>query len=417
MKLQKIILTSAAAGLLAGLTACSSDSDSTGSDNGSRYTTGAITAFGSVYVNDTKYNTDNATVYIEDDVASESDLRVGMMVTIKESSPGVADTIYHDDDVEGIVLSTNILADGTGTLDVMGQAVTVASNTIFESYVSGVTSAAGIEAGNIVEVTGSSSGHGSVTATRLELKAATLADYLVSHPEGIEVKGIVGSHTDTDKTFDIGSLTVDYTNAVLDDMPAGNWDGLYVEAKSDEPLNASGHMVAYKVELENHGSKYHHDYDSDSEVEVKGQVTEVTSDSVTVNGVTYLLGENTRYEHGTADDLIVGALVEVEGYVNTNGDLVAKEVEFEGYDSDSKLEIQGHVSAVGTTDDPNVGTIEINGLTFHVNSSTIMQDSSDAHLNHFNLSSVGVGDLIKVYYFDNNGTLTVTKLERETATM
>jgi hypothetical protein len=171
------------------------------------------------------------------------------------------------------------------------------------------------------------------------------------------------------------------------------------------------------VELENYGSKSYHDYDSDSEVEVRGDVTEVTSDSVTVNGVTYLLGESTRYEHGTADALMVGALVEVEGYINSNGDLVAKKVEFEGHDSYSELEIQGNVSAVGSTDDPNVGTIEINGLTFHVNSSTIMQDSSDAHLNHFNLSSVGVGDLVKLYYFDNNGTLTVTKLERETAAM
>jgi hypothetical protein len=415
MKLQKIILTSAAVGLLAGLTACSSDSDGTGSDNGSRYTTGAITAFGSVYVNDSRYNTDHAIVYIEDEVASESDLRVGMMVTIKESSPGVADTIYHDDDVEGIVLSTNILADGTGTLDVMGQTVTVTSNTIFESYVSGVTSAAGIEAGNIVEVTGSSSGNGSVTATRLELKATALADYLADYPEGegVEVKGIISGHTDTDKTFDIGDLTVDYTNAYLDDMPAGNWDGLYVEAKSREPLNASGHMVAYEVELENNGSKYHHDYDSDSEVEVKGEVSEVTSDSVTVNGVTYLLDEYTRYEYGTAANLIVGTLVEVEGYPNNNGDLVADEVEFEDYDSE--LEMQDYASAVGTTDDPNVGTIELNGLTFHINSSTIMQDSSDAHLTHFNLSSVSVGDLIKVYYFDDNGTLTVTKLERETA--
>lgn len=412
MRLQKIILTSAAAGLLAGLTACGSDSDGTGSDNGSRYTTGAITAFGSVYVNDTKYDTDNATVYVEDDVASESDLRVGMMVTIKESSPGVADTIYHDDDVEGIVLSASILADGTGTLDVMGQTVTVDSNTIFESHVSGVTSAAGIEAGNIVEVTGSSSGNGSVTATRLELKAVDLDTYLVEHPEGIEVKGIVSGHADTDKTFDIGSLTVDYTNAVLDDMPAGNWDGLYVEAKSDQALNNMGHMVAYKVELENDGSKGYHD--DDSEVEVKGEVTEVSSDSVTVNGVTFLLNENTRYEHGTVDSLIVGALVEVEGYPNSNGDLVAEEVEFEHHDSE--IEMQNYVSAVDATD-ANEGTIEINGMTFHVNSSTIMQDSSDAHLTHFNLLSVGVGDLIKVYYFEDNGTLMVTKLERETAAM
>jgi len=411
MKLQKIILSSAVAGLLAGLTACSSDSDSTGSTNNTRYTTGAITAFGSVYVNNTKYNTDNATVYIEDSIASESDLRVGMMVTIKESSPGMADTLYHDDDVEGIVLSTNLIG-GTGTLNVMGQTVTVDAKTIFESYVTGVSSASGIETGHIVEVTGFSSGNGSVTATRLELKAMDLNSYLIDHPEGIEVKGIVSAHTDTNtiKTFDIGALTIDYTNAVLDDMPAGNWNGLYVEAKSDEALNNLGHMVAYKVELENDGSKGHHD--DESEVEVKGEVTEVTSDSITVNGVTYLLNENTRYEHGTVADLKVGALVEVEGYPNNNGDLVAEEVEFE--DHDSEMEIQGTVSAVNTGD-ANEGTIEINGTTFHINSSTIMQDSSDAHLNHFNLSSVGVGDLIKVYYFDDNGTLTVTKLERETA--
>ena len=411
MKLQKIILSSAVAGLLAGLTACSSDSDSTGSTNNTRYTTGAITAFGSVYVNNTKYNTDNATVYIEDSIASESDLRVGMMVTIKESSPGMADTLYHDDDVEGIVLSTNLIG-GTGTLNVMGQTVTVDAKTIFESHVSGVSSASGIETGHIVEVTGFSSGNGSVTATRLELKAVDLDSYLIDHPEGIEVKGIVSAHTDTNtiKTFDIGALTIDYTNAVLDDMPAGNWDGLYVEAKSDEALNNSGHMVAYKVELENDGSKGHHD--DDSEVEVKGEIIEVTSDSITVNGVTYLLNENTRYEYGTVADLSVGALVEVEGYPNNNGDLVAEEVEFE--DHDSEMEIQGTVSAVNAGD-ANEGTIEINGTTFHINSSTIMQDSSDAHLTHFNFSSVGVGDLIKVYYFDDNGTLTVTKLERETA--
>lgn len=409
MKFNNVFSMSLVAGLLAALAACTDESDS----NRSRYTTGAITAFGSVYVNSAEYNTDNATVYVEDQVASQSNLRVGMMVTIKESSPGIADTIYYADDVEGIVLSSNILADGTGTLDVMGQTVTVDAMTVFESYVSGITSAAGIEVGNIVEVTGSSSGNGSILATRLELKAVNLADYLASHPEGIEVKGTVRDHSDASKTFALGSLVVDYTNAVLDDMPSGIWDGLFVEVKSKQALDSSGHMLAYKVELENGGSKGYHDHSS--EVEVKGKVSEVTDDSVTVNGVTFLLDENTEYEDGSADRLLVGAFIEVEGYPNSNGDLVAKEVEFE--DHDNHLEIQGYVAAIATTDTPNVGTIEINGQTFQIDSSTIMQDSSDAHLTHFNLLSVGVGDLIKVYYFDDNGTLRVTKLERQSVAM
>jgi len=147
-------------------------------------------------------------------------------------------------------------------------------------------------------------------------------------------------------------------------------------------------------------------------VEVRGEVTEASGDSVTVNGVTFLLDKNTRYEHGGADKLIVGALVEVEGYPNSNGDLVAKEVEFE--DHDSELEIKGYVAAITSTADPNVGMMEINGQSFQVNSSTIMQDSSDAHETHFNLMSLNVGDLIKIYYFDDNGRFVVTKLERQT---
>ena len=411
MNFKKVILFNTAVGILAGLTACNSGSNDSASNGGGSYTTGAITAFGSVYVNGTKYNTDNATVYIEDSVASESDLRVGMMVTISESSPGVAGTIYHDDDVEGIVLSTNILADGTGTMDVMGQTVTVDTKTIFESYVAGVSSPAGITAGNIVEVTGSSSGNGSVMATRLELKAVDLASYLVTHPEGVEVKGIVSGHTA--QTINIGGLTVDHSNAIYDDMPAGNWDGLYVEAKSNQPLNGSGHMVAYKVELENNGSKAYYDDDDYGEIEVMGEVTEVTSDLVTVNGVTYMHNDQTEYEHGNASDLMVGAFVEIEGYLNTGGELVAHEIEFEGHHGYSELEIQGTVSMVNPSTDVNEGTIEINGLTIHVNSSTIMHDSSHAHVTNFNLSMVGVGDLVEVYYVDINGTQTAIKLERE----
>lgn len=410
MEVRKLIVIGVTAGLLAAMTACGSGSGDSGVASSSKQITGAITAFGSVYVNGNKYNTDNATVYVEGNKASESDLRVGMMVTVKESSTGVAASIHFGDDVEGFVISNDILTDGT--LDVMGQTVTVDSNTIFESHVLGVTTAAEINIGNIVEVSGSSSGLGNITATRLEVKAATLAEYLIDHPNGIEVKGIVTAHDEV-STFKIGEMVVDYSTADITDMPAGNWDGLYVEAKSMQDLNA-GQLVASKVELENEGSKEHHGDDED-EIEVSGAVTEVTDSSVTVNGQTFLLDANTRYEHGTLADLIVGAMVEVEGHFNSNSDLVADKIEFKDHETEN--EIKGYVDSIVLTG-PNEGTIVVEGQTIMVNHNTIMHDSSAQHNMSFNLSMLEVGDFVEVHYVvDNNATWTATKLERETAKM
>jgi len=406
MDYKKLIVMGVAAGLMAGLVACGGSSSSSSK---SKVVTGAITAFGSVYVNGTKYETGSASVYIEGGAASESDLRVGMMVTVKSSASGVAESIHHADDVEGFVIANNIAVDGT--LNVMGLTVAVDGGTIFESHVAGVTTAAEIAVGNIVEVTGSSDGLGNVLATRLEVKAVDLAAYLVDHPNGVEVKGIVHDHIPGATTFMIGALVVNYAGAILDDLPSGVVDGLYVEVKSTENLNGDGQLVAYKVELESDGVKGEHG--EDDEVEVSGEVTAASASSVTVNGMTFILDGSTLYEHGTAADLVVGAMVEVEGSVNGDGNLVAAKVEFEG--EESETELKGSVESISATDTNN-GTIVVAGNTVVINNSTIMHDDSSADVMAFNLSMLATGDYVEVHYVDNgDGTFTATKLEREDA--
>ncbi|MDH5409732.1 MAG: DUF5666 domain-containing protein, partial [Gammaproteobacteria bacterium] len=187
MELKKLLVAGISAAMMTGLVACGGSSSNSNQTSNSRVVTGAITAFGSVYVNGVKYETDNANVYIEGGAASESDLRVGMMVSVRTADGSSAESIHHADDVEGFVIANNIAVDGT--LNVMGQTVTVDSSTVFESHVAGVGAPADIAVGNIVEVTGSSDGMGSVLATRLEVKAVDLATYLVDHPNGVEVKG------------------------------------------------------------------------------------------------------------------------------------------------------------------------------------------------------------------------------------
>ena len=412
MRSRQILLASAITGILAGLTACGGGSDKNATSN---YVSGPITAFGSIYVNGTRYNTDNASVYIEDKSADESDLRVGMMVTIETSLNNSATVIHFDDDLEGFVTSTTIAADNTGTMVIMGQDVTITSTTIFESKVAAITSASMIVAGNIVEASGYSNGDGSITATRLEVKAEDLASYLLTHPEGVEVKGIVNSHNTTDQTFMIGSQLVDYSTANLGDMPQGNWDTLYVEVKSIQDLNA-GTMIASKVELENDGLKHHGD-DGD-EIEVKGAISEISDSQITVNGHSFLINDDTEIEHGVAADLIVDAIVEVEGYINSNGELVAHEIEFEDHENGSSIEFHGSISAIETSD-INVGQITLSGgQVILIDNNTIMHDDRDENGviadTHFNLSSLGTGDFVEVLVIDNgDGTYTAVKLERE----
>jgi hypothetical protein len=110
--------------------------------------------------------------------AKESDLRVGMVVTVTEGTNGDASCVNFDDELEGIVVSNSIVAPATtGSMNVMGQVVNIDENTIFESYVANITTYSDITAGNIVEVSGYSAGMGEVSATRVEVKAESLASY------------------------------------------------------------------------------------------------------------------------------------------------------------------------------------------------------------------------------------------------
>lgn len=419
MNSRKMIMIGSMASLITGIAACGgSGSSSDTTDTTSRLVTGPITAFGSVYVNGNRYNTDHAKVYVEGSEGSESDLRVGMVVSVEASADGKAKSIHFSDDLEGFVISNAVVDDGTGTMtgtmNVMGQDVTIDADTIFESHVDGVTDASLVVKGNIVEVTGYSTGTGQITATRIEVKAASLTDLAT----GVELKGIVASHLPDDQTFMIGALAVNYADASHTDMPAGSWDGLYVEVKSKGDMNNANQLVAAKVELVNAGSRDHHGVEGD-DMEVYGAVSAVTDASVTINGQIFLLNADTKFEHGSRADLVEGVLVKAEGYVNADGDSVAKEIKFNAHADSAINEIEGAVTSIDLTD-TNTGTIVVKGQTILIDNSTIMHDSDAANGfmpdMHFNLSKLNMDDFVEVHVVANgDGTFTATRLEREKA--
>lgn len=423
MKLKKFILNAAMLGGFGLLAACGGGGGGTtaAGPDGSSVSRGTITGFGSVYVNGTRYSTDGARITVDDEDASESDLEVGMVVTVHgrkdaDGANGQAERIDYDDELEGIVISNDIAAGATtGALNIMGQIVNVSATTVFESKVAGIDGVDQIVSGNIVEVSGHADGQGTIEATRIEVKAADLATYLASR-DTIEVKGTVGN-LDTE-TFTIGQLTVNYAGAVLDDLPNGLANGLYVEVKSVAGLNDAGQLVASKVELENDGDKEHRGEDGD-EFELEGVISQdLDGDVLEVNGQTVLLTEGTELEDVSREQLLSGLRVEVEGRFNEDGDLVAAKIEAEDDEHEVENEIKGVIETIDATD-VNSGLITLmDGSKIRVTNETIMKDERDEGMipeHGFNLSLLATNDYIEVdgKLDADSGEFIAAKLERE----
>jgi len=418
MNKNRFLLSSIALSVIVGLSACGgggSNSDSTLKARSNATTTGTITAFGSIFVNGVEYNTQNAKIIIEGKTLEETDLKLGMMVSVTKGPGDMAIKVEAGDEVEGIVNAVIPGGTPTGILMVMGQTVTIDDSTIFESKVTEITIAhAGeIKENNVVEVHGYSTGMGEITATRIEVKAIS---YTIG--DELEVTGYVMMHDLDAKTFKIGTLEILYTDSVLVDLPNGLTDDLLVEVKSTEGL-VNNQLIASKVEPES----IQHDTDEDDEVEVKDLISEIIPDvSITVADVTFLIDADTEFDpQYDATTYDVGVLVEVEGTYNAAGELVAKKIELEDNYSDTiKADLAGMVIAVDATD-VNIGTITLaGGIVVMVNNDTIMKDSSSVNLQMFNLEDIFKDDYLAIKAIGNgngDGTYTALKVKREDTPM
>lgn len=413
-QLKTITLAVFGALILAGCGADSTGKDASGKNAATRLQhAGVITGFGSVFVNGVKYETGRSSVTLDGVASSESHLEVGMVVTLEgdvndDGVTGTATSIQYADELEGTVSAMNIALDGTGTLTVMGQTVTIDSATVFESDIVSVTAIGNIAVGNIVEVSGYSAGSGSILATRVEVKKA------IKEPgDEIELKGVIAGLDTTAKTFMLGALMVHYGDAKVEHTPA---NGLYVQVKSTTTPSADNMLTASKVEVEGDGDTSM-DGETGDEFELEGIVTSIVSSTEFVlNGQHVLVDPGkTEFEHGSATDIILNAKLEVEGTLNADGKLVADEIEFRVA---GKVGFEGFLESVDVT----AGTVTLRGKTIKVNNLTVMIDKRDENgvipEHFFDLTDLIAGQRIQVKaYADAGGALIATLLKRENGTV
>ncbi len=346
------------------------------------FVTGAISGFGSVIINGVRYESDSATVSKEGKSSTQTDLKTGEVITLRaeKGADGVnrAKAIEQSRLVQGPVTAIDTTND---TLTIAGTVISVTASTVFDAGITGGLD--GIAVGDRIEVHGfAGAATGTATATRIEKADAADTE--------IEVTGKLTALDATAKRFTIGTLVVDYSTATFVGLAAsGPADGELVEVKGTSLL-ADGALKATRVKREDGGLK---GAKGDSG-ELSGAVTSfVSATDFVVNGQKVTTTSSTIYVGGTSADLKADVKLEVEGKLDTNGNLVADKIIFK---REATFELKATVEAV-TVDaaDVTAGTLKVLGVTFVVNADTRKED--DRASNHyFKLADVSAGDWVEV---------------------
>jgi hypothetical protein len=355
---------------------------------------GPISGFGSVIVNGVHYSTNGATITVDDQPGTESDLRVGFVVRVEgtldaSGTTGTATSVSFDDNVEGPVQSIDAAA---SRLVVVGQTVQVSAATSFDDSII-PRDLSGLQVGDRVEVSGLVGSNGVIAATRIERKGAAGT---------VEVRGLASGVDNVARRLLINSLTVDYSGAQLSGFASGQpANGDAVEAHGT--LDGSGTLVA--TELEKHSDSLEGTSDDDAELE--GLVTRfVSATDFDVSGQRVTTTAATVYEDGTVADIALDTNIEVSGGFDSSGRIVAQKIEFR---LSGDLELVGPVDSVTAA----ANSLVVLGQSIRTTVETRFEDHSAADVQQFSLSDLNVGDTVEVRGYRDGATIVATLLERE----
>lgn len=344
---------------------------------------GPIAGFGSVIVNGVRFSSVGAEL-VDDDAQTLSlaQLKLGMTLRItgdtdENTLQGTATRLelVHGDRGQVTALDLN-----AGTLTVLGQLVVTNAATVYQ----GASGLAALTVGQPVEVYGALQADGSLLATLVEVKTTLTS---------INLNGRMQSVTAT--TFQVGSLTVDYSAAQMSGVPG---EGKQVKVKAatgptNNVLNASS------VQIFDSGSIYGANVAANTRLKIKG-----VADAAPVNGSLTLSGTPVDVSAAVIKGggaIVAGQFIEVKG--NWNGSLLqATEVEVEGY---RESQIGGRNELYGSVSSISGNIAVVNGVTV---------DLSNAVFSRGSAAQMTVGSYVEIKGNMAGNTLQASKVELKT---
>ncbi|MBA3478411.1 MAG: hypothetical protein H0T52_08450 [Lautropia sp.] len=289
MKVSQFRRFLARSGLLAilAIAGCGGGAQMAGVDSGGTgsFAVGTIGGFGSIIVNDIRYDDSRATVRdAYGRSRSTADLRLGMVVEVEGSvlaptpagalyvQEGVATDIRLGGDIVGPLQAAN---QGASQITVLGQTVDLAPTTIYgDELAGGLPTLATLPLGSILEVHGfpAPASNGRYTATRVDLRPAADEYRLV---------GTVHDHDLGSRRFSIGETRIDYAALSIDEARSvGVIEGASARVRIGTVPRLDGTWVMLQAQSAAPMLADHED------VDIEGLVTAVDGTvAFTVNGV------------------------------------------------------------------------------------------------------------------------------------
>ena len=387
------------------LGACSSSNSNNSPDPDNQVTAdivtvGTITGFGSVYSNGVHFGTDSATIMMDGEQATLSDLKVGMVVAIHgtvNQSTGAAEArqIRFMDEAEGPITALNRV---TNSFQVLGRTVLFDELTV----VDGATLDT-LANGNMVQVSGQWRSQERIQATHIEYKANAYAVGMK-----MEVKGQISGLDPGTQHFFIGTQLCNYAGATLDPGGTALADGMYVEVSSISSM-ANGDMLLDRIQLHDRDRDRDRTCSTDCNFELEGFVTSFTSATeFEVDGQPVTTTASTTYVNGTMDTLAIDVKLAVNGTLDTNGILVADQIVFR---LPSLIEFEADVEAINAAE----SSFTLLGINVTTDEFTLFRDHSAIGAPVFGFEDLAVGARVEVRAYLDGVDVIATRVERDDA--
>jgi hypothetical protein len=341
---------------------------------------GTVSGFGSVIVNGTRFSSAGATLRDDDgNAVNLNQLHIGMTVDISGTSDDAAETgsanvLEVEHGIRGQVTAKDT---GLGTITVLNQTIKIDSTTAFQ----GVADLTSLNVGQTVEVYGSAQADGTLLATLVEVKVLT----------ALSVIGPVSNVTGT--TFDIGTLTVNFSSATVNGTLV---NGGRVKVKAAAGALSGNTLTATSVKVLGAGSAWGTFSTAGARIKLKG-----VADTAPVNGLLTVSGTPVNVSNATIEgsgSITAGHFIEVKG--TWDGSVMqATKVELEGA---REARIGGRNELYGVVSSLAGSIAVVNGVSV---------DLSAAVFRHGSLGQVSVGSYVEIKGNMVGNTLQATKVE------
>ena len=275
---------------------------------------GTVSGFGDLTINGVQYDAGGASITIDSQPGTLSDLRLGHVVTVTGQIntlglKGQASSIRMDSRVIGPIEAIDA---GNARLTVMGQTIRLGPETQYPATIDPAT-LNGLTLGERVRISGYADATGAIRATRVEPAGANAPLHIIGEVSGLDLANLV---------FGINQLTVDYGSTVLIDLPGGApANGMTVKAIGtlSNGLFAAEQLVAAPELTGSNGRR----------AQLGGLITRYASAAdFDVNDTGVAANSATLYSNGDRGDLALNAAVMIDGKFQTGGRILANRITF-----------------------------------------------------------------------------------------